>query len=296
MINKMEIPLIGIGTKLNKERGETNEEMSKIVYNALYLGYRFVDLQERNGNDMIQNPIIDSINNFMLNNNINRNKLFISEKTYTVPSIEFTEKRVDKIEYLDLYYMASPPITTSYITFNAICQKVWEAMIRVKNTGLVKSIGICNFHERQLRRFLTMCDNLELEYPEYVFLEIHPMCIQKDLVKIYKDLGIKIIAFAPLGNLGRFMYKDNEDINDIIKELNCENFSQVVLSNTIRNGITVIPKSMNLEHLKENLESLNYLEKWDESMISRIDDLNIESPFENDSANAKMANGQLGIL
>ncbi len=161
------IPTIGFGTTEFIWTGETKKDIAAVIPDAIKMGYRFIDLDETYD----PNPITDAISE----TKINRSDLFISQKIYTIPTITQTKKRIEKIEYLDLLYLASPPLTDSRITFNTILKDEWYGMCNVKAEKLVKNIGICNFHNKQLNLFLKMCDNEELEYPSFGLLEIHPI-------------------------------------------------------------------------------------------------------------------------
>jgi 2,5-diketo-D-gluconate reductase A len=279
------IKMIGIGTKIYSHTGETENDIAKIVTAGLKMGYTFIDLEESNENSegKINNSIIDSI----INSKIARSKLFIAQKTYITPSDEHMKLRTHKLKYLDLYYMANPPITSSRLTFNAVANDIWRGMIDIKKKGFTKSIGICNFQSKQLKIFLEMCDEYKYEYPEYAYLEIHPMNHDKELIELYKKSNIKLIAFTALG-MGTELYSDNPNILKINK-----NWTNVILEHTMNTGgknkIGVVIKTGNVEHLKQNMQIINLNKK--QRFI--LDEMNIYSPINNDTANAIIANGEL---
>jgi diketogulonate reductase-like aldo/keto reductase len=160
-------PTVGLGTTEFSWNGETKKDIAAIIPDAIKMGYRFIDLDETYD----PNPITDAIAEV----EINRSDLFISQKIYTIPTITETKRRTEKIEYLDLLYLANPPLTDSRITFNDVLKSEWYGMANVKAEKLVKNIGICNFHNKQLNLFLKLCDREELEYPDFALLEILPL-------------------------------------------------------------------------------------------------------------------------
>lgn len=273
----LEIPKIGLGSNLKLYAGETKLDIANSFKYGLQIGYKFFDLDEPNS-DTDNDIIIDVLSNY------NRSELFISQKTYTLPSVEYLNKQINKLQYLDLFYLGNPPITTSRQTYVIAITEYWKAMINIKENGLCKSIGICNFHFKQLEILLEICDDLELEYPEYALLEIHPINTEDELVQLYKKYDIKIISYSSLGGDGSNFYTDNPQILSVNK-----NFNHVVLNDTISKDISVLVKSINYDHIKSNFEVLKYNKELNSNNL----DLNIYCPLNNDTANAKMANNQL---
>lgn len=64
--------------------------------------------------------------------------------------------------------------------------------------GLVKSIGLSNFNEEQLRNIY---ENAEVK-PAVLQVEMHAHLQQKDLLEACRGLNVVVTAYAPLGSPG----------------------------------------------------------------------------------------------
>ena len=279
------IPLIGIGTNLKKYRSETLEDLIKIIKSGIKLGYQFIDTGD------VLNPDTHQI--FKSLPKGTRSDLFISTRVYDyTPEVEFA-LNIQPLKYVDLLNFGNPPITASGMVFKTMCLKVWSSMVILKNVGLSKHLGIINFHYDQARKFLELCKSQELELPEVAYIEIHPLNLQMDLVDLYNSYGIQVIAFSPLGSSGHDLYSDYNVIDIIREQIGAETYVQTILSTTISRGISVVVKTLNLKHLESNLQSLDYIKKITEEHLNVLININMDTPFNNDSSNAIMASNQL---
>lgn len=71
----------------------------------------------------------------------------------------------------------------------------YQAMEKLLNTDLVRSIGVSNFNPEQIMRLLATCDIK----PVVNQIEVGPSRTQKKLIKICMDFDIGIIGYSPLG-------------------------------------------------------------------------------------------------
>ena len=93
---------------------------------------------------------------------------------------------------------------------------------------------------------------------------------QDELLKFCQDNNIVMTAYAPIGSGNKKLIED-EVIRDIARKNNVSLY-QVLLSWNMNRGVVVIPKSQNIEHLKENLRALNLnLDAEDMARIENID-------------------------
>jgi diketogulonate reductase-like aldo/keto reductase len=272
---------IGIGSKLNYEKGENIESYSKNISTGLELGYRFIDLWNR---DESTGPLIESIKD----SEIHRSEIFICAGTYSALSESDFKNKYSNLEYLDLLYICNPPITTDISVFRICILELYNSLYKLKNAGLIKNIGICNFYDSQLELFLKVLDEYNLEYPEYGLLEIHPLNSNFRLVQKYKNYNIRLISFSPLGYEANGIYKYNKQIKYLSKKYNCTVYN-ILLAYCTNNDIIPIPKAYNLKHLESNLTSI----QLESSDLDLLESLNINSIFNNDSVNAKMTSLQL---
>ena len=107
-------------------------------------------------------------------------------------------------------------------------------------------------------------------------MELHPYLQQVDWVKKHQELGINVTAYSPFGNLNPGYDQsfptllENPKISEIANNQGCTNL-QVALAWGIGRGTSVIPKSANAKHIRENFASLDCkLTKRDFEIIDEI--------------------------
>jgi alcohol dehydrogenase (NADP+) len=281
------IPIIGIGTNLHAYKSEDISQLLPIIDAGLKLGYTYIDT-----GDIVDQNTIDIFQR-LDESKIRRDKVFISTRVYDYTTPEDFKLRIGKLGHIDLCNFGNVPITTSRNTFNTVALKIWSGMIQLKESGLVKHLGIINFHYHQAEIFFDLVKSKELELPTIAYIEIHPLNLQERLVQFYRSHGLQIIAYSPLGSNGHDIYKDHEVIEQIRVDLGAENYIQAILATTLARGITVIPKTLNQEHLAQNLKALQYVDKVTQVHIDLLADINLESPLNNNTSNAIIANNRL---
>lgn len=75
------------------------------------------------------------------------------------------------------------------------CKQKLEEFV---SAGLIKSIGISNFNQKQIQRIL---DNCTIR-PACLQIELHIYFQQHELVDFCKANNIAVVAYAPLGSAG----------------------------------------------------------------------------------------------
>jgi len=78
-------------------------------------------------------------------------------------------------------------------------QVSFQAMEKLQEESLVKSIGVSNFNTYQLKRVIN-----EGKIPPVTNqVELHPYLIQEDLVKFCHDNNVVVTGYSPLGSTDR---------------------------------------------------------------------------------------------
>ncbi|KAI0314355.1 NADP-dependent oxidoreductase domain-containing protein [Amylostereum chailletii] len=168
------------------------------------------------------------------------------------------------VDSIDLYYLhRADPKTPIELTIGAMAELVKE--------GKVKQIGISEVSEATLRRAHAVHPIAALQ------VEYSPFCldIEKGSVGLFKacrELGIKIVAYSPLGRgllTGRYISRFCKEnfpkifsLVDNIKQIGDKHGAtsgQVALAWLLAQGVDVIPipGTRSTKYLKENLGALN---------------------------------------
>jgi 2,5-diketo-D-gluconate reductase A len=156
---------------------------------------------------------------------------------------------------LDLYLIHWPrPRVGSYV-------ESWKAFIRLQKDGRVRSIGVSNFNRDHLERIIAETGVT----PAVNQIELHPRFQQKALRAFHVERGIKTESWSPLGRGGLLSEPSIVDIAARHRKTP----AQVVIRWHLDSGLIVIPKTVRLERLKENIGALDF--RLDGDDMRRID-------------------------
>lgn len=71
---------------------------------------------------------------------------------------------------------------------------IFQAILKLKESGRVRHVGVSNVNEKQLRR---LCD---VSRPACLQVEVHVLCQQPALIAAATQLAIPVVAYSPLGS------------------------------------------------------------------------------------------------
>ena len=216
----------------------------EVVAEALRIGYRLIDGAAAYKNEAgMGRGIRDS--------DVARDQIFVTSKLWNdaqghdaaLRAFDATMER-SGLDYLDLYLIHWPlPALDAYV-------ETWKALIRLRDEGRVRSIGVANFHEPHLRRLI---DETGVA-PALNQIELHPSLTQERMRAVNKQLGIVTQSWTPLGRGDSF---DAPAIRDAAARTG-RTVAQVILRWHIQHGLSVIPKSEKPERLAENFDVLDF--------------------------------------
>ena len=216
----------------------------EVVAEALRIGYRLIDGAAAYKNERGMGAgIRDS--------DVARDEIFVTSKLWNdaqghdaaLRAFDATMER-SGLDYLDLYLIHWPlPAMDAYVDS-------WKALIRLRDEGRVRSIGVANFHEPHLRRLI---DETGVA-PALNQIELHPSLTQERMRAVNKQLGIVTQSWTPLGRGDSF---DAPAIRDAAARTG-RTVAQVILRWHIQHGLSVIPKSEKPERLAENFDVLDF--------------------------------------
>lgn len=250
--NGVEIPAIGFGTyKLSNE----NNQACNITKEAISAGYRFIDTASFYNNE-------EGVGQGIKESNIPRDEIFVTTKPWIDDdgyenTIKSFNKSLNKLglDYIDLYLVHWP-------TENI--KETWRAFEDLYKEKKVRAIGVCNCTLKQLEEII----GFSKINPMVNQVEIHPNRSEKELLKICKRHNIVVEAWSPLM---RGQLSANPIIKDLALKYN-KSESQIILRWHLQNNVIAIPKTSNLDRIKENINIFDF--EIDKEDMDKIDSIN----------------------
>ena len=246
--NKITMPQVGLGTFMIEPH---DAEVS--VREALKLGYRLIDTANAYVNER-------AVGRGIKESGVDRSDIFVSTKLW--PTEYENEKAIDEtlerlgLDYIDLLFLHQP--AGNYIAGYKMLEKAYKE-------GKIKAIGISNFEGKYIDEILKQFETK----PQVIQVEAHPYYTQDELRKTLDKYDIKLMSWYPIGHGDKKLLEE-----DIFKKLgNKYNKTsvQIILRWHIQMVFIVIPGSKNIEHIKENLDILDFeLTKEEMNDISKI--------------------------
>lgn len=297
------MPLIGFGAwKV------PNATCADTIYNAIKAGYRLIDGAEDYGNEKecgegVRRAIADGI--------IKREEIFITSKLWNTfhakeHAVALAKKSLEDwgLEYLDLFLihfpisqkyvdpavryppglLYNPDAPDAVVEYDPVpISETWGALESLVEAGLVKNIGISNFNAGLVRDLL----NVAKIRPAVLQIEHHPYLTQSALIDYVQKEGIAITGYSTFGPQS-FLEMGQERAHNTplvlqhetvtsIADKHGKSTAQVILRWATQRGIAVIPKSNNVDRLKQNLESATF--DLEEEDLKQISSLNINLRF-----------------
>ena len=253
MNNGLQIPQLGFGVFLVPP-----EETKQAVTEALDAGYRLIDTAQGYRNE-------EGVGAAIAESDVPRDELFIttkltnSEQGYDTTLAAF-DGSMDKlgIDVLDLFLIHWPlPMFDQYV-------ETWRAFEKLLADGRVRSIGVSNFEIPHLQRLLAETDVT----PAVNQIELHPEFPQEDLREFHQQHGILTESWGPLGQ-GKGLLENPQIVE--VAQRKGRTPAQVVLRWHVQVGCVVIPKSVNPDRIRENINIFNFeLDDADMAEISKV--------------------------
>jgi 2,5-diketo-D-gluconate reductase B len=231
--NEARIPIIGLGTW--ELRGST---CARIVEAALRLGYRHVDTARMYGNER-------EVGEGLRAAGVPREEVFVATKVWPTDfaprDLERSAKESLKelrLAEVDLLLLHWPnPLVPLADTLGALC--------KVKRMGLTRHIGVSNFTVALIEEAIRLAtEPLVTNQIEY-----HPYLDQSKVIAACRRHGMAVTAYSPIAR-GRTV---GDRLLERIGRAHGKTAAQVSLRWLVQQGIVVIPRTSNPQHLVENL-------------------------------------------
>ena len=234
--NGLQCPVIGIGTFMLSPAEAENS-----VREALKMGYALVDTANAYVNER-------AVGRGMKASGAKREDIFLSTKLW--PSEYENEHAVDEtlerlgVDYVDLLYIHQP--AGNWLAGYRQLEKAYRE-------GKARAIGISNFEGKYI-------EELEKQWevvPQFIQVEAHPYFTQKELRKTLDRYDIRLMSWYPLGHGDQSLI--HEPVFRKLGEKYGKTPAQIILRWHTQMGFAVIPGSKNVDHIRDNLDILDFV-------------------------------------
>ncbi len=261
-----ELPRLGLGTY-----ALTGDEGVDAVASALSVGYRLLDSAVNYENEA-------EVGEAVRRSGVDREEIFVTTKIpgrdhgydEALASARGSLERLG-LDRIDLYLIHWPnPSVDRYLD-------TWRAMIRLREEGVVRSIGVSNFTEQMLTRLI---DETGVT-PAVNQVELHPYFPQAALRAFHAEHGIRTESWSPLARRTELLA---EPIVADVAAAHGVTPTQAVLRWHTQLGSIPIPKSAHAGRQRENADVFGFtLTDADLASLSGLERGRIRADFDPDT-------------
>ena len=227
------MPMLGVGTF-----GVPENMLTTVTQCAASLGAYYIDSAYRYENESCIGQLFER-------GDLERSKVLLGTKlSYSQQMKSEIYKAVDeslnnlKTDYIDLYFIHSPKS-------NTFCSD-WNKLLSIRKMGKIRELAVSNFGIDQLDQLYRDTGT----YPTLNQIEIHLGFYPEDVIQYCKRHNIAVQASCPLGQMTEKLLKKEEFI--MLSNKYHKSFAQLSLRWLLQKDILSIPRTSNIEHLKEN--------------------------------------------
>lgn len=220
------------------------EQCEQVVYDAIKTGYRLLDTAAAYMNEAavgkgVERAIADGLTT--------REELFITTKVWVQDqkneetAYQAVKESLAKLNmpYVDLVLLHQP-MNDYFAAYRGI-EKAYKE-------GLTKAIGVANFYPAILTN---LCENVEV-IPAVNQVELHPFFVQEEAIENMKAYGVAPQAWGPLAEGKHGIFTDS-----VLTEIGNKygkTAAQVALKWNAQRGVSIIPKSVHVERMEQNID------------------------------------------
>lgn len=218
---------------------------------ALEAGYRHIDTAFVYENE-------EQVGNAIAASGIPRDEIFLTTKS----AFDHSEAEIRKVfagslerlktDYVDLFLIHWP-------LDDATLPEGWETLIRMKEEGLCRSIGVSNI---SVKRFEDVIFKNNDVVPAINQMELHVYNQQQELVDYCKGKGMVMEAYSPLAQVKKLSDPGQALLG--AASAHGKSVAQVMIRFLLQNGIVVLPKSQTPSRIQENADVFDFALSEDE--------------------------------
>ena len=242
-------------------RLKSGSECPLALQAAYDAGYRSFDTAQLYQNEADVGALVEEYpdDKFHITTKVNCTYLDSGDKELIRESVEDS---LEKLGQINLLLLHSP---------TGMFPQNWETIVEIRNDGLTEAVGVSNFKIEQLRVILEKSD----DRPESNQIELSPYLPRRELVEYCQKNKIPIASHSPLVKGRRFAGKHkHQPLIDLAASEGCTP-AQLLIGWGLTKGYTVLPRSANPEHIKENFAAvplrtgvMDEMDGWDDGFAT----------------------------
>lgn len=219
------------------------KKMTEVVSQALEIGYRHIDTATMYGNEK-------DIGKGLAKSNLRNQQVWVTSKVWHT-DLEY-KKLIDSIktscdnlqrDYLDLALIHWPDPTGEIPLEESL-----DALMRARQDGLIKNLGVSNFNRAQLKQAVKHVGRENILSNQF---ELHPFLQSRAIANLCDEYDIRVTAYMPLAE-GKVM---QDPLLKEIAEDHATNPAAIAIAWLLQHKRTAIPSSSNPEHLRTNFDA-----------------------------------------
>ena len=233
------IPQLGLGVYKTAEGGECENAIRW----ALEAGYRHIDTAAYYENERAVGQAVRA-------SALSRQELFVTTKVWVdrIRSRTVRESFLESLDRLDMGYIDLFLIHWPVEGY----EDAWRELIKLKDEGLVRSIGVSNFNPHHIEKLVSETG----VSPSMNQIESYPYFQNQEVISYCLNHGIAVTAWRPLGKLGGGITED--PVLNALAKAHGKSIAQIIIRWQLQRGIVVIPKSSHRERINENFKVFDF--------------------------------------
>lgn len=259
------IPAVGFGTYLI-----SNDDAETAISSAISVGYRHIDTASGYRNE---ETVGAGIRKGLQTEGLARADLFVTAKLWPgnpawgeapktrAQTMEECDASLERLglDYVDLYLIHAPYGGDMRL-------EQWRALLDLQASGKARSVGVSNFNQTHLDEIKAA----GLPMPDANQIELHPWSQKPELLAYMAKDDIAPIAYSSLVPLSTWRVEEGQDSakTDDMKadgaafkgmaEKYGVSEAQLLLRWGVQNGYAVLPKSLNPERMRQNIDLFSF--------------------------------------
>jgi len=247
------IPQIGLGTYQ-----AADDETARMVETAIGIGYRHIDTAMIYRNEA-------GVGGGVRASGVPRDQIYVTTKVWNTDqgydaALAACGTSLDLLglDYVDLYLVHWP------VPERALYVDTWRALIRLREEGRVRAIGVSNFNPDHLDRVIAETGVV----PVVNQIECHPAFQQAALRAADAERQVATQSWSPLGQ-GDLL---GDPVLKAVADKHGRTVAQVILRWHVQQDLIVIPKTMREARMRENFDVFGFaLDAEDLARIAGLD-------------------------